>query len=124
MDFALPADLVAYLDELDRFIALTIKPLENHDNIRFDHRREWAHRFRAWRLPRPEWGGLPGQNLADGLHPLRDPERYGGKTVPISDGGHFVICRGPACTMICRTKFHRRHRQTMLDRHAATTRRR
>ena len=44
MDFALPADLVAYLDELDRFIAREIKPLEDEDdNIRFfDHRREWA----------------------------------------------------------------------------------
>ncbi|MBN8972540.1 MAG: acyl-CoA dehydrogenase, partial [Rhizobiales bacterium] len=44
MDFALPADLVAYLAELDRFIADTIKPLEaQDDNIRFfDHRREWA----------------------------------------------------------------------------------
>ena len=28
MDFALPADLVAYLDELDRFIAREIKPLD------------------------------------------------------------------------------------------------
>jgi acyl-CoA dehydrogenase len=36
LDFALPAGLVAYLDELDRFIARTIKPLEDQDdNIRF-----------------------------------------------------------------------------------------
>ena len=42
MDFNLPADLVAYLSELDRFIASEIKPLEEaDDNIRFfDHRRE------------------------------------------------------------------------------------
>ena len=32
MDFALPADLVAYLDELDRFIAREIKPLEQADD--------------------------------------------------------------------------------------------
>ena len=42
MDFALPQDLLAYLDELDDFIAREIKPLEQQDdNIRFfDHRRE------------------------------------------------------------------------------------
>jgi acyl-CoA dehydrogenase len=44
LDFSLPADLVAYLAELDRFIATQIKPIENaDDNIRFfDHRREYA----------------------------------------------------------------------------------
>jgi len=44
LDFALPADLVAYLAELDQFIAREIKPIEEaDDNIRFfDHRREWA----------------------------------------------------------------------------------
>ena len=42
MDFAVPADLQAYLDELDAFIEAEIKPLElADDNIRFfDHRRE------------------------------------------------------------------------------------
>ena len=61
MDFALPADLVAYLDELDRFIAREIKPLEQaDDNIRFfDHRREWARTdFDKDGLPRPEWEAL------------------------------------------------------------------
>jgi hypothetical protein len=44
LDFSLPADLVAYLAELDSFILREIKPLEERDdNIRFfDHRREWA----------------------------------------------------------------------------------
>jgi len=44
MDISLPLDLLAYLDELDRFIEAEIKPLEEaDDNIRFfDHRREWA----------------------------------------------------------------------------------
>jgi hypothetical protein len=43
VDFNLPADLVAYLDELDQFIAREIEPLQAaDDNIRFfDHRREW-----------------------------------------------------------------------------------
>ena len=36
MDFNLPSDLVAYLAELDDFIAKEIKPLEEQDdNIRF-----------------------------------------------------------------------------------------
>ena len=36
MNFDIPQDLQDYLDELDRFIADTIKPLENeNDNIRF-----------------------------------------------------------------------------------------
>ncbi len=57
MDFNLPADLTAYLAELDRFIEREIKPLEAaDDNIRFfDHRREWAHRFRRGRPSAPEW---------------------------------------------------------------------
>ena len=58
MDFALPADLLAYLDELDAFIAAEIKPLEQQDdNIRFfDHRREWARTdFENGGLPRHEW---------------------------------------------------------------------
>jgi len=54
MDFELPADLVAYLKELDDFIDREIKPLEeSDDNIRFfDHRREDS---------RTDWerGGLP-----------------------------------------------------------------
>ena len=36
MDFDIPAELDAYLNELDRFIEEEIKPLENeNDNIRF-----------------------------------------------------------------------------------------
>jgi alkylation response protein AidB-like acyl-CoA dehydrogenase len=61
MDFTLPADLLAYLDELDAFIAAEIKPLEEaDDNIRFfDHRREWARTdFENGGLPRHEWEAL------------------------------------------------------------------
>ena len=57
MDFAIPADLQAYLAELDAFIAAEIKPLEQQDdNIRFfDHRREYARTdFEAGGLPRHE----------------------------------------------------------------------
>ena len=58
MDFDLPEDLVAYLDELDRFIDEEIRPLEEQDdNVRFfDHRREDA-RTR----------GVPGHAFGDGL---------------------------------------------------------
>src|SRR5436190_3704013 len=70
LDFALPAGLVAYLDELDRFIAREIKPIEQaDDNIRFfDHRREWARTdFDNGGLPRHEWEALLRRvkNLAD-----------------------------------------------------------
>ena len=86
MDFALPADLVAYLDELDRFIAREIKPLEEaDDNIRFfDHRREWARTdFDNGGLPRHEWEALlrKAKDRADAAGHLRFaiPKRYGGK---------------------------------------------
>ena len=44
MDFTIPADIQATLDQLDDFIEREIKPLEQQDdNVRFfDHRREWA----------------------------------------------------------------------------------
>ena len=57
MDFDIPADLVDYLDELDRFIEDEIRPLEEaDDNVRFfDHRREDS---------RTDWdrGGLPASD--------------------------------------------------------------
>lgn len=59
MDFDIPADLTAYLAELDEFIEAQIRPLERQDdNIRFfDHRREDA---------RTDWdrGGLPSRDLS------------------------------------------------------------
>src|ERR1700737_5005730 len=69
LDFALPADLVAYLAELDQFIAREIKPIEDaDDNIRFfDHRREWARTdFDNGGLPRHEGEGRAprGKNSA------------------------------------------------------------
>jgi len=86
LDFAPPADLVAYLAELDRFIAQKIKPIEEaDDNIRFfDHRREWARTdFDNGGLPRHEWEALLRRvkNLADEAGHLRFaiPKRYGGK---------------------------------------------
>jgi len=86
MDFALPADLLAYLDELDAFIAAEIKPLEEQDdNIRFfDHRREWARTdFEHGGLPRREWELLLREATirADkaGHWRFSAPKKYGGK---------------------------------------------
>ena len=86
MDFAIPADLQAYLDELDAFIAAEIKPLEQQDdNIRFfDHRREYARTdFEAGGLPRHEWEELLKEATrradAAGHWRFSAPKRYGGK---------------------------------------------
>jgi acyl-CoA dehydrogenase len=86
MDFEIPDDLQAYLDELDAFIEAEIAPLEAHDdNIRFfDHRREDA---------RTDWdrGGLPNEGWeallaearrradAAGHYRYPFPARYGGR---------------------------------------------
>ena len=86
MDFDLPADLVAYLAELDAFIAAEIAPLEaSDDNARFfDHRREWARTdFEDRGLPRPEWEALLREATARadkaGYWRFSAPLQYGGK---------------------------------------------
>ena len=86
MDFALPADLVAYLAELDAFIAAEIKPLEaQDDNIRFfDHRREYARTdFENQGLPRHEWEMLlreAGMRADKAGHwRFSAPKKYGGQ---------------------------------------------
>ncbi|ASK35651.1 acyl-CoA dehydrogenase family protein [Alloalcanivorax mobilis] len=93
MDFNLPAELTAYLDQLDDFIEARIKPLEQRDdNIRFfDHRREWARTdFENGGLPRPEWEALlaEARQLADEAGHLRFPlpKTYGGQ-----DGSHLAM---------------------------------
>ena len=86
MDFAIPADLQAYLDELDVFIDAEIKPLEQQDdnNRFFDHRREDART--DWDrdgLPNEEWEALLKQAKlrADkaGHWRFTAPKKYGGK---------------------------------------------
>ena len=86
MDFALPADLLTYLAELDDFIAGQIKPLEQaDDNIRFfDHRREYARTdFENQGLPRHEWEDLLREATARadaaGHWRFSAPRQYGGK---------------------------------------------
>ncbi len=86
MDFALPQDLLDYLDELDRFIDAEIKPLQaQDDNDRFfDHRRENARTdWDNHGLPRKEWEDLlaEAKRRADAAGHLRFgwPVEYGGK---------------------------------------------
>jgi alkylation response protein AidB-like acyl-CoA dehydrogenase len=86
MDFTLPAELTAYLAELDAFIEAEIRPLEQaDDNIRFfDHRREWARTdFDAGGLPAHDWEELlrEAQRRADAAGHWRfsAPKKYGGK---------------------------------------------
>lgn len=86
MDFAIPQELTAYLDELDAFIAAEIKPLESQDdNIRFfDHRREHARTdWEAGGLPRAQWEALltEAKRRADKAGHFRycAPAKYGGK---------------------------------------------
>ena len=86
MDFDLPAELTAYLAELDAFIAAEIAPLQaQDDNERFfDHRREWARTdFDKGGLPRVEWEALlrEARRRADKAGHLRFalPVEYGGK---------------------------------------------
>jgi acyl-CoA dehydrogenase len=93
MDFDLPADLVAYLAELDAFIEAEIRPLEQQDdNIRFfDHRREWARTdFDAGGLPRPEWEALMAEARrradAAGHYRFALPKAWGGQ-----DGSHLAM---------------------------------
>ncbi|MBW1883605.1 MAG: acyl-CoA dehydrogenase family protein [Deltaproteobacteria bacterium] len=86
MNFDIPEDLAAYLDQLDRFIDREIVPLEQQDdNIRFfDHRREDART--DWDrngLPNEEWEALlaKAKRVADAAghyrYPL--PKEYGGQ---------------------------------------------
>jgi len=86
MDFTIPADISAYLAELDAFIEREIRPLEReNDNIRFfDHRREWARTdFAAGGLPRRDWEELLAEmkRRADKAGHFRFalPKEYGGR---------------------------------------------
>jgi len=86
MDFEIPADLQAYLAELDAFIEKEIKPLEQQDdNIRFfDHRREDARTdWERGGLPNEGWEALlaEARRRADaaGHYRYPFPKAYGGK---------------------------------------------
>ena len=95
MMFEIPAEIEAYLVELDRFIEAEIKPLEQaDDNIRFfDHRRE--HARTDWDnegLPRLDWWALLGEmrRRADkaGHYRFAIPAEFGGQ-----DGSNLAMAR-------------------------------
>ena len=86
MDFDIPADLAAYLIELDAFIEAEIRPLEQQDdNIRFfDHRREDARTdWDRGGLPNRDWEALlrEARRRADaaGHYRYAFPAKYGGR---------------------------------------------
>ncbi len=86
MDFDIPADLAAYLTELDAFIDAEIRPLEQQDdNIRFfDHRREDARTdWDRGGLPSGDWEALlrEARRRADvaGHYRYAFPAKYGGR---------------------------------------------
>ena len=93
MDFDIPADIQALLDDIDAFIEAEIKPLEQQDdNIRFfDHRREYARTdFENGGVPRKEWEQLLAEmrRRADAAGFLRYgiPAKYGGR-----DGSNLAM---------------------------------
>jgi alkylation response protein AidB-like acyl-CoA dehydrogenase len=86
MDFDIPREIAAYLQELDEFIEREIRPLERQDdNARFfDHRREDARTdWERGGLPSEEWEALlrEARRRADAAghyrYPL--PKEHGGK---------------------------------------------
>ncbi|WP_063130072.1 acyl-CoA dehydrogenase family protein [Nocardia fusca] len=86
MDFELPADLSAYLTELDEFIEREIRPLEQaDDNIRFfDHRREDARTdWERGGLPTEDWEALLAESRrradAAGHYRYAFPKEFGGR---------------------------------------------
>lgn len=86
MDFELPAELRAYLTELDEFIEREIEPLEQaDDNIRFfDHRREDARTdWERGGLPSADWEELLAESRrradAAGHYRYAFPRDFGGR---------------------------------------------
>ena len=86
MNFDIPAELSAYLAELDEFIDTQIRPLEQQgDNIRFfDHRREDARTdWDRGGLPSREWEALLAEAVrradAAGHYRYAFPAEYGGR---------------------------------------------
>jgi acyl-CoA dehydrogenase len=86
VDFEIPADLAAYLGELDEFIEREIRPLEQQDdNIRFfDHRREDARTdWGRGGLPDRQWEALLREAVrradAAGHYRYAFPAEYGGR---------------------------------------------
>ena len=92
VDFEIPAELAAYLAELDEFIELQIRPLEQQgDNVRFfDHRRRRAHRLGPRRPANREWESLLAEMVrradAAGHYRYAFPAEYGGSDGAVGPG--------------------------------------
>jgi alkylation response protein AidB-like acyl-CoA dehydrogenase len=91
MDFEIPADLRAYLGELDAFIEREVKPLEREHPEYLDHRREFARTdWEHGGIPRREWEELLGEvrRRADAAGHLRFalPRELGGR-----DGSNLAM---------------------------------
>ncbi|EGG28578.1 putative acyl-CoA dehydrogenase [Aequoribacter fuscus] len=86
MNFSIPEELQAFLNEVEAFIEAEIKPLEQaDDNIRFfDHRREHARtNWDEGGVPREEWEALlaEARRRADaaGVYRYPFPSEFGGR---------------------------------------------
>lgn len=84
MDFTIPQEIRALLDEIDAFIEREIKPLEREHLQFFDHRREWARTdWERGGLPRPEWEELLAEMRrradAAGFYRYALPRELGGR---------------------------------------------
>jgi acyl-CoA dehydrogenase len=86
VDFSIPAEIQATLDQLDAFIESEIEPLQAaDDNARFfDHRREWARTdWEADGVPRRDWEDLLAEMRrradAAGWLRLSLPAEFGGR---------------------------------------------
>ena len=91
--FEVPAEITAYLAELDAFIEREIRPLEERDDNQrfFDHRREHARTdWDRGGLPRHDWEALLAEmrRAADraGHYRYALPREYGGQ-----DGSHLAM---------------------------------
>jgi acyl-CoA dehydrogenase len=113
MLFEIPAEITAYLAELDVFIEREIKPIENRDdNIRFfDHRREDARTdWDREGLPNETWWALLGEmrDVADkaGHYRYAIPREFGGQdgsNLSMAVIRHHLAHKGLGSTMIFRT---------------------
>lgn len=86
MDFSIPVEIQATLEQLDAFIEAEIEPLQAaDDNARFfDHRREWARTdWEADGVPRRDWEELLAEMRrradAAGWLRLSLPAEFGGR---------------------------------------------
>lgn len=86
MNFEFPADVSAFLEELDSFIESEIKPLEQaDDNIRFfDHRREYERTdWDKGGVPHRDWEALlaaaRSKAVEAGVYSYPFPAEFGGR---------------------------------------------